>query len=148
MTEAEAFAWFMPGEPPFTDSLTEGCWDWTGPTNRAGYGRFHPHISAHAASYRIFNGPTNGLDVLHWCDRPICIQPVHLHLGDTVLNTKERDERGRTAMGERHGMAKLTETDVIMIRQSNLPQRILAKQFGVDRSTIRNIVSRKNWKHI
>lgn len=53
--------------------------------------------------------------------------------------------------GSRHGMAKLSEKDVLHIRelkQAGVKHRDLAKQFGVHRSMIGLIVHRKNWTHI
>ena len=42
------------------------------------------------ASYRIYHGPiTNGLWVLHDCDRKICVHPAHLHLGTHTDNMTE-----------------------------------------------------------
>ena len=112
-TEAEIFAWFMPGDPP----PAEECWDWPAACLESGYGRFgldsSTMVSAHIASYRIYHGPTNGLNVLHSCDRPICVQPAHLHLGTQLDNVREMIERGRMVVGEESHHAKLTEADIL-----------------------------------
>jgi len=54
--------------------------------------------------------------------------------------------------GSKHGMAKLTEEQVLEIRRlyatDNFIQTALAKMFGVGHSLIGYIVNRKNWKHI
>jgi predicted XRE-type DNA-binding protein len=57
-------------------------------------------------------------------------------------------ERGRSTLGERNPQAKLTEANVVAIRQSNLSQRALAEQLGVTPGLISQIRSRKIWKHI
>lgn len=59
--------------------------------------------------------------------------------------------KSRDTRGEKHHGAKLTERDVIAIRamvRSGSRRNELAKKFGVDRSTINYIVSRKLWKHV
>jgi DNA invertase Pin-like site-specific DNA recombinase len=60
--------------------------------------------------------------------------------------------------GEEHGMAKLTNEDVLTIRKlyaggitdfnNKYSQRELAKMYGVKQSTIWGILHRKNWSHI
>lgn len=44
--------------------------------------------------------------------------------------------------------AKLTEDDVRFIRKSSDSSRDLAKKFGVDYSTVRNVIKYKTWKNI
>jgi len=55
-------------------------------------------------------------------------------------------------LGERHGMAILTEQQVIEIRAKYTGERgeltALGKEYGVDYSTISLIVKRKHWRHI
>ena len=145
ITEAQAFAAYMPGNPP-----EEGCWDWTGYTDPNGYGRFGlagKHIPAHVASYRIYCGPVTDY-VLHDCDRRICVQPKHLHLGSNLENIAERNERNRTACGERSGRSKLTDPDVLWIRSTTLSNAKIADLLGVDRSTISVIRSGRTWRHL
>jgi NUMOD4 motif/HNH endonuclease len=53
--------------------------------------------------------------------------------------------------GERHINAKLKETDVLIIRlmlDNGILQRIIAQKFGVTRSIITRIKSKKLWSHI
>jgi len=54
------------------------------------------------------------------------------------------------ARGERVGTSKLTESDVIQIRElaSTTTQSSLAKIFGVSRACIRFVVRRKTWKEV
>lgn len=102
LSEAEVFAWYMPGEPP-----VNGCWDWTGSTTFGGYGQFSMRVrqrsvptQAHQASYRIYHGPIpDGLFVLHSCDRPICVQPAHLEAGPQAENVRQMVERSRLRAG-------------------------------------------------
>lgn len=50
--------------------------------------------------------------------------------------------------GELNKSSKLTNEDVLFIRQSNLPRKELAKKFGLCRTNIDSIINRKTWKHI
>jgi len=50
--------------------------------------------------------------------------------------------------GENNPASMLTEQDVIQIREFDLPQKEIAKIFGVHKSTISKIKLRKTWKHI
>ena len=53
--------------------------------------------------------------------------------------------------GEKHPMSKLTEREVKLIRTyagEGFKQQELAEMFGVKRSTISAIVTRKSWRHI
>ena len=59
------------------------------------------------------------------------------------------DELGRKAAhGEAQGHAKLTEADILQIRDSTLTHKELAKIFNVVRQQISKIKSRQCWKHI
>lgn len=153
----EAFRWYMPEDPPPAPSPREGCWDWTGSLcTRGGYGSLSVYIdgrtrtlAAHRASYLIFNGEiTKGLWVLHSCDRPACCQPAHLHLGTQTENMREAIERNRIARGERAGTAKLTDEQVLWIRQSPMKQKELADMFAVSQPLISMIRAGKTRAHL
>jgi hypothetical protein len=149
LTEDEAFRWLMGSAPP-----EEGCWDWNHALDRYGYGVFSMNggkrrVAAHRASYRSFIGPIpEGSNVLHSCDRPICVQPKHLSTGTKAQNTLECIQRGRFPIGSRQGQAKLTEEDVRWIRSSGLTSIAMARQLGVSDATICNARNRKSWKHV
>ena len=52
------------------------------------------------------------------------------------------------AVGERHGLAKLTAEKVRAIRAASESSRAIARQFGVDKSTILRIRNRETWRHL
>ncbi len=62
--------------------------------------------------------------------------------------------RPPTMKGEKHGMAKITDDDVLTIRQryrrgspdNNLT--VIANEYGISVSTVHHIIQRQNWKHI
>lgn len=137
----------MPGDPP-----AEGCWDWTSVINDDGYGILTfkgKNIIASRVSYSIFHGEIpDGQFVLHYCDRPICMQPTHLHLGSKALNNAEMVERNRHAPGERHPNAKITEADVHLIRNSSMTLAELSAVTGISFQTVSKIRRRERWKHV
>lgn len=50
--------------------------------------------------------------------------------------------------GERNGLAKLTEQDVVQIRQDERHQRIIAREYGVSQHAIWCVKSRATWRHV
>lgn len=58
----------------------------------------------------------------------------------------------KTARGEKNGFAKLTDTQVLEIREKHVTLgrtcTALAKEYGMTKTSISRIVRRKSWKHI
>lgn len=85
-----------------------GCWLWSirPPNNR--YASFYINnrrMPAHRASWTLFRGPIpRGLNVLHKCDVPLCVNPDHLFLGthqDNMADMKSKG-RARAPSGDNH----------------------------------------------
>lgn len=71
--------------------------------------------------------------------------------GTPLENAQDRDEHGTTARGRRNGFAKLTESDIPIIRRKlagGSSQRNVAKQFGVTQSAIFHINKGRTWRHV
>lgn len=123
-----------------------------------GYGRVTvegKRVLAHRLAYAQYWGVTlaniEGLNVLHACDTPACVNPKHLFVGTQTDNMRDRQEKGRQPKGNTHGRAVLTEEDVKEIRLRATHgefQREIAKLFGVSQTTICEVVARKHWGHI
>ena len=129
----------------------DDCWEWQGGTTE-GYGMFctgEGMVLAHRLSWIIENGQiSDGLCVLHQCDNRKCVNPNHLFLGTKKDNTNDARRKGRIACrsvrkpsknsynsGTSNGRAKLTEEDVVKIRELYASGQYtvigLAKQYGV-----------------
>jgi len=134
-----------------------GCWEWTARlNNRGGYGTFKLNgkmILAHRFAYEDINNKKidEGMCVLHSCDNPKCVNPEHLRQGTYQENINDKVSRNRQAhnQGEKSGTSKLTELQVVEIREkSHLKQHQLALEYKVTPQTINMIINRKIWKHI
>jgi len=142
-------------EEMFIPEPNSGCWLWIGsaPDNR--YGNFSiegRNQGAHRVSWSLYkNEPIGELNVLHRCDISLCVNPDHLFLGTFLDNTQDMISKGRKfpVCGENNPQAKLTESKINQIRilsRSGVRQTILANFYGVDQSTISNIINRKRWR--
>jgi len=140
----------------YTKEGKSSCWIWKGATDCDGYGVFggggYFSRKAHRASYQINIGdisPTT-LQVLHECDNPSCVNPVHLFLGTQQNNIQDMVQKGRNRhpRGEESGAAKLTEKQVKEIRKSYGSPTYLANKYKVSVTHIHRIRSRKVWKHV
>jgi hypothetical protein len=119
---------------------------------------------------------------MHTCDNPPCINPAHLKQGTHADNVADRDKKNRIACGDENGArlypervsagaqkwrrekpeegargervntAKLTENDVILIRQrygaGGIRQQDLADEYGVTQVQISSIVRGESWAHV
>jgi hypothetical protein len=103
-----------------------------------GYCRIHfqgKPVLAHRVSYEEFVGPIpDGHQVDHLCRVLACIRPDHLE----AVTPAENIHRSR--------LAKLTESDVTLIRGSTFSAAALAKILGVSRRTINDVRSGRTWK--
>lgn len=96
------------------------------------------------------NPVPKGMCVCHTCDTPPCINYKHFFLGTPLDNAQDRESkgRGRNSKGEANVRAKLTETDVINIRNNSRKDKELAAEYSISVSTVGRIKNRKAWKHI
>ena len=134
-----------------------GCWLWGGAISANGYGCVLVNgkaSSVHRVSYSIHNGIIpDGKLVCHKCDTPSCINPDHLFLGTHQDNMSDMVAKGRhgAPKGQNHGMAKLTERDVVKIRsllsEGNETQTAIGKRFGVSNNLIHYIKTGKLWSN-
>lgn len=143
------------------------CWNWMGTLNRGAkkqYGSIKvdgKSISAHRFSWEFYNNSKvpNGMVVMHKCDNPKCVNPMHLRVGTHEENmmdmlSKNRQAKGndfvnrKPAKGSKNGLAKLTELQAMEIFKDTRSQREIGLQYGVSQTVVHNIKSKKTWKEI
>jgi hypothetical protein len=130
------------------------CWIWTGALsdNRSpiiNIGNGIGLIRASRLSWIIagFELPEEA-DICHECDNPGCVNPAHLFLGTAQTNSTDMVSKGRSNRGESRPLHKLTEAQVLEIRQSTKRGVDLSRIYGVNQNTISQIRSGKLWKYL
>lgn len=112
-------------------------------------------MSASRAVWFIAEGDPGEAWVLHTCSRGWqgCVNRRHLYLGDAAQNSRDMVAAGNAATfnaGEGNGNSKLSAVQVVEIRQryalGGIRQKDLAKEFGVGRSTVSEIVNQRLWR--
>ena len=160
-----------PLSPKVVADPNSGCWLWIGGTLGNGYGRVYGpdgfggrrSIGVHRLSYEINRGPIpSGLQLLHKCDTPLCINPDHLRPGTWRENMEDMVRKGRHFRGKRksvlqrktsprgsaHWAAKLDEDTVLKVLKDSRQQKVIAAEYGIDRGSVSRIKSGKEWRHV
>lgn len=136
-----------------------GCLLWKSAMHRTDYfygrfwmGRDLETVGGHCASWIFFYGSIpQGQWVLHKCDTPGCVNPLHLFLGNAMDNTTDMWSKGRHVRGEAVENAKLTDAIVIECRTRRKQGETfisLSREFGVCKSVMMNAIKGRQWKHI
>lgn len=130
-----------------------GCMEWTGARGSKGYGimRYQgKQVRAHRLVMML--GGTElppGMQVLHKCDNPPCVNPDHLFVGTHADNMRDASSKGlrRGGRGERNAGAKLTRAQVLEIRQigDTVSRNECARRFGITPETVKDILCRRKW---
>lgn len=154
------------------------CWIWTGSqTGKDGYGSIWINgksVRAHRFAYETLVRPLQrGEEACHHCDTPLCVKAdpdpavSHIFAGSHADNMADAKRKRRTASGDRHTSvlhpertvrgdthpnSRLTASAVAEIRAEyaggEVTQRALAEKWGIDPSTVSNVVTRRLWKHV
>lgn len=119
--------------------------------DKAGYGRlnfkgklYSAHRTVYMRTHNLEPDDIDGMVVMHKCDNPRCINPEHLELGTHKDNTQDMLTKGRNKPTR-----KLSSEEVRFIRKhykfrdKEYSGVKLATMFGVDKTTISNIILRK-----
>lgn len=136
---------------------TNSCWIWNGTITKKGYGQFWYKeigtILAHRVSYRIYkNKIPDGLNVLHKCDNPPCVNPDHLFLGtqkDNMIDMTQKGRRGACHMfgpknpNSIYSEAQVNEMRSLYSRGYNISK--IHKIFGGTYQSVWYIIKGKSW---
>lgn len=149
---------------------SDECWPCT-TSLRGGYGRIYVNHRSYVASrlaFFLFNGHWPKPKCLHRCKQSrSCCNPAHLYEGDDKKNAQDRDVDGTTARGARngaytrpdrlrhgecHGRAKVSTEQVIdaraRYRSGSVSTVDLAAEFGLDSSSVGDLLLGNSWKHL
>ncbi len=127
---------------------------------------------AHRLSWMAFRGPIpDGLFILHKCDVPSCVNPLHLRIGTHLENMADMVAKGRSPRGPATARArlaapavpietgvvppegkakKLTWVQVVELRRRYAEgerQASLAKAFGVAQSMVSRVIRLRRWRY-
>ena len=131
-----------------------GCWLFTGCVNDDGYGRFFykgKYPGAHRAAYEIHCKPIPaGMQVLHRCDNPPCVNPGHLFLGTADDNMQDMYAKKRYPTKQSAAKrAKLDPSKAFEIRWHDAigaRHKDIAAMYGVTRPLISAICRNEAWR--
>lgn len=148
------FSQHVPGELP-----AGACWPWQGSRNTYGYGRISEGkrgscvaLMAHRLSWEIHRGAIpDGMNVLHSCDNPPCVNPGHLFLGSQADNVADMVAKGRQQRGAKHAHSKLTDAEAVVMRTAYLAGTTtaeLAARFGRTKTGVTYVLRGEGWRHL
>lgn len=150
-----AIAAMPPAERLATQSKfveSTNCLEFTGQITAWGYGQIYirqTRWSTHRLAWTLAHGPIPpGMQVLHRCDNPACINPEHLFLGTQADNMKDMARKGRSSRGVKNRTAKLTEEQVLAIRADPRPHRTIAACYGIKHTNVGDIKRGRIWRHV
>lgn len=131
----------------------DACHPWTASLNQFGYGMFGHDGESLAVrwAYKNYIGPLGRSEVIrHTCDNRSCQNRSHWVKGTQAQNVEDAVSRNRQwqPKGEKNVKAKLTESQVLEIRESLEPRKYTAARFGVCLATVCSIQRRKTWAHL
>jgi len=100
----------------------DDCWEWQSSRFDNGYGKYWMNgkiVKAHRFAFFLFNDLRFVRNVLHKCDNPCCVNPLHLFEGSLSDNTQDMIAKGRNRVfvGSQNGNSKLSEVEVAEIRR-------------------------------
>lgn len=132
------------------------CWIWIGYCDYKGYGSIrlnNKNVLAHRLSISIYQkAPVdNDKVVLHLCDNPSCVNPIHLLIGNHQDNMDDMKSKKRHTFGETKYNSILTVEKVVKARKMALKgftTAEISRFFNVKHETIRQAINGLSWKSV
>lgn len=135
------------------------CLLWQGCRGSRGYGVMPVgkanHESTHRIAWAIANGrrPDPGMHVMHLCDTPACVNPMHLSLGTAKDNQRDCALKGRKnpRRGSQHGASKYCESQIVEAARLFAGGRTYAQiseQLGMTKGALMKTLQGHRWPHI
>lgn len=126
-----------------------GCWIWMGSSSKQGYGlaKLDGKLQGvHRFVVETLLGQKLGVkEARHTCDVPSCVNPAHLLVGTKQDNENDKKLRGRLAVGECAGGAKLTNAQAEAIRAeyiAGVKPAVIKAKYGISKSILSRVVRR------
>jgi hypothetical protein len=143
------------------DTSGEGCWPWLGHIGKKGYGNLidgshsekRKNWHSHVLAWVLTHGPVPAGKVIRHvvCGNRACCRPSHLKAGTQKENCEDTVRMGRTLLGEKNHQVKLTDPEVIDIRERRAAGEsgvALAREKKVDPTLIYQICTGAGWPHL
>lgn len=128
---------------------SDECWLWRGGKDKDGYGKVKHsgrHLRAHRVSWELAHGKIpSGLFVLHSCDTPSCVNPIHLFIGDNILNMKDMCLKGRKT--RRRSLRAEWIPKIRKALQHGRSYSCIGRMYGVHAKAISQIAHGVTWKY-
>jgi hypothetical protein len=155
-----------PNKPPLRELLTETelkalsfrfwskvtigeeneCWNWKAAVQWDGYGNIKildNQFKSHRVAFELSIGPIPKKQyVCHTCDNKRCCNPSHLFTGFQEHNMRDMTNK------RRHKNARLTDAEVIAIKNSTANQTLVAEDYGITQAHVSAIKTGKRWGDI
>jgi hypothetical protein len=155
----DLMALFLNAPQRFVDKLAVSgeCVLWTAAKYPKGYGAFkiksYTLVQAHRAAFEFYHQRpvAPGKILMHACDTPSCVNPLHLSEGTKADNNADMVAKNRQQKGSQHVYAVLTEAVVAQARARYASGETLTKmaqEYGVSVPTMHYAVSGKTWKSV
>ena len=123
------------------------CWEWTAGQLGGGYGCYKNNELgerlAHRYSYKYHtNANIDGLVIRHKCDNRLCVNPLHLEIGDRADNNQDMRERHPKPFNRKFTQEQIVEIKFLR-NDSKMSYPAIAKLFDCNKRTIERIFTGK-----